>query len=92
MLCIHHLQLFNVRQGQVHHAPLRFAEHRLGKIYPDDAIPNGVARERDARADTYFENPASDLLCCGDRRSPSAVEHSAKDQVVHRSPARIRLA
>ena len=91
MLRIHHLQLLDVGQGQVRHPPLRFAEHRLGKIYPDYAILGGIAGERDARADADFENPATDLLCRGDRRPPPAIEHGAKDQIVHRSPARIRL-
>jgi hypothetical protein len=92
MLGIHHLELLDIGEGQLRHPPLRFAEHRLGKIYADYAIPGGVAGERDPRTNTDFENPASDVLCCGDRRPPPAVEHGAKDQIVYWSPARIRLA
>jgi len=74
MLRVHHLQLLDVSEGQVRHPSLRFAEHRLGQIDPGYAIPGGVAGERDAGADTDFENPAPDLLCCGDRRPPPAIE------------------
>ena len=91
MLRIHHLQLLDVGQGQVRHPPLRFAKHRRGKIYPDYAILGGVAGQRNARADTDFKNSATDLLCRGDRRLPPAIKYGAKDQIVHGSPARIRL-
>ena len=91
MLCIHHLQLLDVSEGQVRHPSLRFAEHLLRKIYPGYAILRGVAGERDARADTDFENPASDPLGCGDRRPTPALEHSAKDQIVDGRPAGVRL-
>ena len=92
MLRVHHLQLLDVGQGQVGHPLLRFAEHRLGKIYPDYAILAGIAGERDARADTDLKNPATDLLCCGDRRLAPVIEQSAKHQVVDGSPPRIRLS
>src|SRR5271154_6038058 len=91
MLRVHHLQVLDISEGEARNPLLCFAEHRCGKIYPDDTILGGVTGERDARADTNFENPATDLLRCGDRRPPPAIEHSTKDQIVDRSPARIRL-
>jgi len=91
LLRVHHLQLLDIGQRVVGHSPLRLAEHRLGKIDSDYAILWGVARERDARADTDLENSATDLLCRGDRRPTPAIEQSAKDQIVDRSPARICL-
>lgn len=91
MLSIHDLQLLDIGQGKVRHPPLRLAKHRFGKIYPDYAVLRGVARERNASADANFENPATDLLRCGDRLPPPAIEHGAKDQIVDGSPARIRL-
>ena len=78
-------------EGQLRHPSLRFAEHLLRKIDPDYAILGGVAEERDARPDTDFENPASDLLGCGDRRPPPALEHGAKDQIIDGRPARVGL-
>ncbi len=91
MLGIHHLQLLDVGQGQIRHPSLCFAPHRLRKIYSDYAVLGGVAWERDAGADTNFENPATDLLCRGDGRPPPAIEYGAKHQIVDGSPARVRL-
>jgi hypothetical protein len=71
---------------------LRCAEHRLGKVYPNDAILGRVAGERDARVTADFENAASYLICCGARRATAAIEQSAKDQIVDGSPTRIRLS
>ena len=91
MLRIHYLQRLDVGEGQFGHALPRFAEHLFRKIDPDYAILTGIAGERDARADTDFENSTSDPLGSGDCRAAPALEHRAKDQIVHGRPARIRL-
>lgn len=91
MLRIHHLQRLDVGEGQLGHPPLRFAEHFFRKIDPDYAILTGIAGERDARADTDFENSTSDPLGSGDCRATPALEHRSKNQIVDRRPTRIRL-
>ena len=91
LLRVHHLQLLDIGQRVVGHSPLCLAEHRLRKIDSNYAILWGVARERDTGANPDFEDPATDPLCRGDRRPTPAIEQSAKDQIVYRSPARICL-
>src|SRR5271165_7246138 len=91
MLGIHHLQHLDVRQGQLRHPSLRFAEHFLRKIDPDYAIVAGIVGERDTGTDTDLENSAPHSLGCSDRRPPPALEYGAKDKLVDGRPARIRL-
>ncbi len=91
MLCIHYLQLLDVSEGQVGHPPLRFAEHLLRKVDPNYAILWRIAGKRDAGTDTNLENAASHSVSCSDRRLTPALEQGAKDQIVDRRPARIRL-
>src|SRR5258705_4643867 len=91
MLCIHHLQLLDISKGQARHPSLRLAKHLRRKINPDYAILGGIAGERDARADTDFENSASDPLGCGGLRPTPTPEYTAQHQIVHLRPALGRL-
>src|SRR5262249_22619369 len=49
----------------------------------------GIKRQRDSGADADFEDASADPFGRGHGGVPTALEHSAEDQIVNRRPARI---
>ncbi|KAH2775487.1 hypothetical protein KXW38_001979, partial [Aspergillus fumigatus] len=65
--------------------------HGFGNVGAEDAQMRCVLRQRDAGADADFEHAPADTVGRGNRGLAALAEHAAKNEIVDRSPAVIRL-
>ena len=88
---VHHREPFDMGEAQFRDPLLRLAQHHLGNVDAEDAIPRRIVGQRNAGADADLQDAAADPLGRGNRGPAAALEHRTEHHVVDRSPPVIRL-
>ena len=89
MLRVHDGEPVDIGEPVLGHALLGLAQHRRREIDADEPVAPGIFGQRQAGADTDFEDAAADALGRGDRGLAAAIEHRTEHEIVDRRPARI---
>src|SRR3954451_155554 len=91
VLRVHDGQRLDIGKSVLGDALGRLAQHRRRDVDADDTVGARIVGQRNAGADTDFENASADALRRRDRGAAAALEHPAEHHIVDRRPARIGL-